>query len=127
MAKRELFNNIIIKDILYKMGAFPISRDAIDIDAIKKSLSLLRSGNVLCIFPEGTRNKTDEVLLPFKSGIEKIALKTNSLIIPFGISGNYGIRSNIKINIGSPIDVTKLDIHNQNNFLEDKVKELILK
>ena len=126
MAKKELFDLVILKDIFSKMGAFPIDRDKADIKAIKESLRILKNKEVLGIFPEGTRNKTDDIVLPFKEGVTTLSNKTDSLIVPFGISGEYK-RSKIKLNIGKPIDISKVEKENQTKYIEEKVKELILK
>ena len=98
MAKKELFDNFIIRNIFEKMGAFPVDRNDIDISAIKKAFSIIRNGEVLGVFPEGTRNKTDEILLPFKDGVSRIAVKNKALIVPFGIAGEYK-RNNLFLNI----------------------------
>lgn len=88
---------------------------------------MLKKGEVIEIFPEGTRNKTDNLILPFKDGVVKIAKKTNSLIVPFGISGKYCLRGDVKINFGEAIDFNNMEIEDENKYLEDKVKKLILK
>ena len=49
----------------------------------------MKKGISIFIFPEGTRNRTNEVLLPLKYGAVSMAKKTDSYLIPFGISGNY--------------------------------------
>lgn len=127
MAKKELFEIKVIKNIFRRMGAFPIDRTKFDLDALRTSLNILNGGNVLGIFPEGTRNKTENILLPFKSGAAKIARKTKSLIVPFGICGEYKFRSKICLNIGKSINISDLDLEDENKYLEDRVKELILK
>lgn len=126
MGKKELFKLKILRGIFNKMGAFPVDRENVDIKAIKTSLKLLKDGEVLGIFPEGTRNKTDNIILPFKEGVSTIASKTNCLIVPFGISGEFK-RGKLKLNIGEPIDIRKINKENQTKYLEEKVKELILK
>ncbi len=123
MAKKELFKNKLLKFIFESLGAYPINREGIDVSAIKETIKLLNSNNTICIFPEGTRNKTENIILPFKSGITKIAKKTNSLILPFGISGDYKHNGNLKIKFGEPIDLNKMDINDE--YLEYSVKRLI--
>ena len=125
MAKKELFSIFFFKNILYKMGAFPVDREKADLNAIKKALKVLKDNEVLGIFPEGTRNKTNEILLPFKKGVTSIAAKTDSLIVPFGISGEYK-KNKIKLNIGEPINIKEVN-ESSGEYLEDKVKKLILK
>ena len=126
MAKKELFDLIILKDVFRKMGSFPVDRDKADIKAIKESLRILKNNEVLGIFPEGTRNKTNEILLPFKEGVTTIASKTNSLIVPFGIGGEYK-RGKLKLNIGEAINIKNIEKDKQTEYLEEKVKHLILK
>ena len=126
MAKKELFELILLKNIFNKMGAFPVDREKLDIKAIKEALRILKNKEVLGIFPEGTRNKTDEILLPFKEGVVSISNKTNSLIVPFGIGGEYK-RNKLKLNIGEPINISEIEKDKQTKYLEEKVKELILK
>lgn len=125
MAKKELFDKKIIKDILLKVGAFPIDREKLDIKAIRTAFKLLEDNNVIGIFPEGTRNKTESVILPFKSGASMIGIKTNSPIVPFGIVGEYRLGSSICLNIGEPIEMKEIDKENQTEYLEEKVKKLI--
>ena len=126
MAKKELFKVKILNNIFSKMGAFPVDRESVDIKAVKESFRLLRSGEVLGIFPEGTRNRTDNILLPFKEGVSGIASKVNVPIVPFGISGEFK-RNKLNLNIGEPIDITKIEKEKQTEYLEQKVKELILR
>ena len=126
MAKKELFKLRILKNIFSKMGAFPVDRNNVDIKAIKESFRILKSGEVLGIFPEGTRNKTDNVLLPFKEGVSSIASKTKVPIVPFGIGGEFK-RNKLRLNIGEPIDINKIEKEKQKEYLEEKVKELVIR
>ena len=108
MAKKELFKLKILRSIFSKMGSFPVDRNNVDIKAIKESFRILKSGEVLGIFPEGTRNKTDNILLPFKEGVSSIASKTKVPIVPFGIGGEFK-RNKLRLNIGEPIDINKIE------------------
>ncbi len=58
---------------------------------ILKCVELVKGGTSICIFPEGTRNKTDEPLLPFHDGSLKIAEKSNCPIIPVAITNTENI------------------------------------
>lgn len=127
MAKKELFNNSITESFFSKAGAFPVDRDNIDINAIKTALRLLKEGETIGVFPEGTRNKTKALILPFKEGVTRIATKTNKVIVPFGIDGDYKLGKQIYLNIGEPIDMSTIDKESQAQYLEDTVKELILR
>lgn len=81
------------------------------IDNIKNDISM-------CIFPEGTRNKTDELMLPFKEGSFKMAEKTGCAIIPMAINNSAEIlenhfpkvkRTHVVLEYGKPIYPNELD------------------
>ncbi|WMJ76212.1 MULTISPECIES: lysophospholipid acyltransferase family protein [unclassified Sedimentibacter] len=99
MGKKELFDNKILGFLFKKLGAFPVDRGGVSMSAIKSSLSVLKSNEVLGIFPEGTRVKNyDENNA--KPGIGLIANKAKSNIIPFYIKGSYKFRGKIEIFFG---------------------------
>ncbi|MBE3094281.1 MAG: 1-acyl-sn-glycerol-3-phosphate acyltransferase, partial [Actinobacteria bacterium] len=56
MAKKEVFNSRILGEIVSFLNAFPVSRDSLDRKAIKNSIEILNSDEVLTMFPEGTRS-----------------------------------------------------------------------
>ena len=55
---------------------------------ILTGIDLIKNGISVCIFPEGTRNKSNDRLLPFKEGSLKMAEKTGCPIIPFAITNS---------------------------------------
>lgn len=105
MAKRELFENKILSYILYKLGSFPVDRQGTDITAVKNALKVLKSNEILGIFPEGTRvtgfNKDNA-----KPGVAMLALKSGANVLPIYIDSNYKIFKPVNINIGKPIDLS---------------------
>lgn len=128
MAKKELFSNKILDWFMTKAGAFPVDRDKKDFNAIKTAINLLKDNNIVVIFPEGTRNKTDEVILPFKKGTGSLALLAKTKIIPFAITGDYKFRSKPVIEFGEKIDLAKLSLNKNeiDEYLENKVKKMII-
>ncbi len=82
MAKAEIFKNKLFGKFLKSIGVIPVKRGAADLNAIKTALSVLKSGNVLGIFPEGTRNSEDAA----KGGVAMLAYKTKAQILPVAIS-----------------------------------------
>ncbi len=82
MAKRELFQKGISKAFTKKCGCIPVNRDGNDLKAVMQALKCLKSEEIVCIFPEGTRNKSGEMFLPFKSGAAMLSLRTHTPIIP---------------------------------------------
>ena len=97
MAKEELFKNGFIKWIAKIFGIFPVKRGGKDIDAIKISLKVLKSGGLLNIFPEGTRNGLEKGIKP-KNGAILIAQKAKVPIIPVGVQGSFKPFTKVKLN-----------------------------
>ncbi|MGI6620131.1 MAG: lysophospholipid acyltransferase family protein [Bacillota bacterium] len=106
MAKRELFNNRLFAYVLSKLHAFPVSREKADVGAIRTGLSVLSAGQVVGIFPEGTRQKTPDQLGPGHGGAALLALKTGAPVLPVAIRGSYGLRSVIRVACGAPFEIT---------------------
>ncbi len=105
MAKAELFKNIFMKALMNGLGAFPIKRGEADLKSIKTSLRLLGSGKVLALFPEGTRNKSNEVLA--EPGIAMLAVKSKVPVVPVAIISNYKLFRRTRVIIGEPIELSE--------------------
>ncbi len=140
IAKKEVFNNIFSSFILRNLNAFPVNRENIDIFAFKKAISILKEGEVLGIFPEGTRSSNGE-LQELKLGVLKIAKKAGVPILPVGITGTHKIypqgkklpvlfKYKIVVNYGVPQYFTDVDLKDKEcqkdaiNLLSNKIKEL---
>jgi 1-acyl-sn-glycerol-3-phosphate acyltransferase len=106
MGKKELFDNAFLKVFLTALQVFPVDRHVTDIGAVKKALRILKSDDVLGIFPEGTRVKEFNPENA-KAGVALLALKSGSPVIPVYIKANYKLFSKLYISIGEPIDYKK--------------------
>lgn len=106
MAKAELFDNKFKKWFFTNLAAFPIKRGKGDTDALDVAKNLLKGGQMLFIFPEGTRNGMAKGVR-MKKGAAMLALAANAPIIPIGIKGDYKPFSKVRINIGKPISLEK--------------------
>jgi len=98
MAKKELFESPIMRFILYLADAFPVDRNKRDIRAVKKALTVLKKGEVLGLFPEGTRMPEGEPG-DLKTGSVMLAVKSGAPIIPVGIK-NIKKEGRMTVNIG---------------------------
>ena len=124
MAKKEYFDGKFAW-FFKAVGCISVDRSKKDDAATNKALDVLKSGYALGLFPEGTRNKTDKFLLPFKFGAVSMANKTNSYLVPFGITGDYKFRSkNLTIRFGKPFKTTG-NLEKDNKKLEDIVSSLM--
>ena len=102
MAKKELFSNKLLGWFLKKLNAFPLDRSGNDLKAIKTALALLKSGEVLGIFPEGTRVKNGEDV-GAKAGVSMLALRAKVPVVPGVIVGDYKIFRHVYVVFGKPI------------------------
>lgn len=127
MAKREYFDGKLAW--FFKItGCISVDRSIHDDEAKSKALDVLKKDGAIGLFPEGTRNKTDAFLLPFKFGAVSMAKKTDATIVPFGISGDYKFRSkNLKVHFGEPFKVGDMDLETANQLLASKIGELMKK
>ncbi|WP_411342938.1 lysophospholipid acyltransferase family protein [Paenibacillus sp. WLX1005] len=103
MAKEELFALPVLGPILPKLGAFPVKRGGISKDSIRTALNVLRDGGILGIFPEGTRNSQAQVA---KKGAAVFALRSDAVVIPVAIIGQYKLFGKMKVVYGTPVDLT---------------------
>ena len=128
MAKKEYFDNKKVAWFFKAAGCISVDRSKKDNEAVSNALDVLNNSGAIGLFPEGTRNRTDDLLLPFKFGAVSMANKTNSYLVPFGISGEYKFRSkDLIIEFGKPFKVKNDDLEGANKKLEKTVKNLILK
>lgn len=125
MAKKEYFDNKKVAWFFKKSGCITVDRSKKDKNCVNLALSVLNDGGSVGLFPEGTRNKTQELLLPFKFGTVSMAKKTDSYIVPFAIIGEFKFRSKITIKYGKPFKVGNLSLEEANNLLYNKVKNLL--
>lgn len=127
MAKESLFKGLHGK-LFEGIGLIKVYRTKSNPGAVIEAEQILQQGGAVGIFPEGTRNKTDQELLKFRHGAVAIAQKTNSPIIPFAIKGQYRLfRKGLTIEFGKPIDVSKMEIEEANEYIRNEVLELLRK
>lgn len=126
IAKKELFKNILLNNFFKFLGVIPVDRNNKNPEAKKEAIDNLKNNNIVCIFPEGTINKTNNYILPFKYGAVSIAHKANKPIVPFAIIGKPKIFNyRVKIIIGKPIYIKTDDYPNETKKLENEVINLI--
>ncbi len=111
MAKSELWRTGWLGWALDRLWAFPVVRGTPDREAIQTATALLSAGELVGIFPEGTRNRDGSA--EAQQGVAFIAMRAGVPVVPVGIAGTDEIRPagsrrvrfpRIVIAFGEPID-----------------------
>ncbi len=127
IAKAELMKGIG-KFIFTGLGIIPIDRKTSGKSAIVNAEETLNSGKLIAIFPEGTINRTNDIMMPFKGGAVKIAFDTSTKIVPFAITGKYKpFKKSVTVKFFPCMDVPEGNLKATNKALEETVRNELLK
>ena len=116
LAKKEVFKPFI-RNFLSAYGAFPIDRKLRDRKALLWASNTLNEDKVLVVFPEGQRHPHTKLQKPL-AGAAMLALKTQSVILPVGITGSENLgplwkiaipTGKITVNIGQPFTLPNVE------------------
>ncbi len=107
LAKKEWFNNKVLGWLLRVMGAIPIDREKPSLNTIKTTLNVLKENKRLGIFPEGTRNKSNNEIMEIKQGTSMFAVKGKALITPVIIYSKVKMFKKNYAIVGEPIDLSE--------------------
>jgi 1-acyl-sn-glycerol-3-phosphate acyltransferase len=112
MAKSEMYR-APFKWVLKPAGAFPVRRGMGDEEAIRKAVELAKAGEVVAIFPEGTRRNKGvkkRVARP-RTGAARVALLAGVPLVPAAIGGTESLLKlgPLRVAYGPPIDLSDLD------------------
>ena len=126
MAKKELFQRKIIATFLTSIKAFPVDRENPSPSSIKTPVKLLKSGEVVGIFPGGTRTAEDA---PVKRGAVTIAALAKVPIVPVTYEGPSNLKDIWKyrkatITIGDPFVVEKASKEEISMYTEKLGREI---
>ena len=138
-AKRELFESLFLGRYIKALGAFPVDRGVADLGAVRYSLEVLKKGNVLVFFPEGTRSTSGD-FLPAQAGLGMIALRAGVPVVPVYLHGTAQAMGHLKspgpvrIWIGKPVDAAGVSrkrgreaYQEFSDLVLDQIKELARK
>jgi len=109
IAKIELFQTPVLAMLVTKLGAISVDRGMADITTIKSSLSYLKAGEKVAIFPEGARVIGDEAKAA-KTGAVKIAERAAVPIVPIYTPRRKGMFKKLHLVIGDPYYIEKPEI-----------------
>lgn len=107
MAKEELFKKKTAARFLRLLYAIPLTRGSADLTAVKTALRVLAKGDILGIFPEGTRTKTGKIG-PFEPGAALLSLRGNVPVVPVYIKGGYKLFHKVSVYFGEPVYLRRL-------------------
>ncbi len=96
VAKKELFVKPWQAWVLNALGAFPVDRGAHDEQSVQTAKAILARGDIVLIFPEGTRVRPG-ALGKAKRGVGRLALETGAPVVPVAVIGTEAIRRGWRI------------------------------
>ena len=97
MAKSELFHIPVLATVIRALGAFPVDRSRGDVAAFKAANEVLARGEVLGIFPEGTRNKNGRGTPQL--GVALLASRSGATVVPAYVSGTSQAKRRAKVTV----------------------------
>lgn len=133
LALYDLFDIRGLNWVLHLMGALPIKRGGTrDLDAVRTTLDLLKRGEAVGIYPEGTRSFTPG-LLRANPGVSLLALRSGAPILPVAVTGTErlvkapafffarlrGFR--VRIAIGRPFTVSSQGTRHSHQAIADAI------
>lgn len=115
MAKEELFRIPFVGTLIRKLGGFPVDRTRRDPAAMRTAITVLKSGELLGMFPEGTRSTTGE-LQELRAGAARLAARTRTPVIPAAVEntnralprGKLPRPARIAVTFGPPFELAEL-------------------
>jgi 1-acyl-sn-glycerol-3-phosphate acyltransferase len=118
MAKSELFTvNPVFAWLIRSLGAFPVRQGSADVGAVKEAIARLQEGDVLNVYPEGSRTEDGEIA-PMEKGIGLVIRRAKVPVVPVAIDGSFDAwpkgrkmfrRWPIRLQYGPPMNLAHLD------------------
>lgn len=111
MGKAELFVGVRGR-LFLALGGFPVKRGESDSEAIATAQAILARGDILSLFPEGTRVRDPEALGTPKRGAARLAIEAGAPMVPAAITGTekrkLPLPRRVQVSFGEPIPVDHL-------------------
>ena len=131
LAKETLAKNPLLALLGWIFDVIYVKKDSKDISALKGTLTCLKKGESIALFPEGTRNgleKGESV----KGGAAFFAIKSGVKVIPVGIAGKIKPFHKLTVTYGKPLDFSmykdpknKDDVEKVTEVIMEEIKKLL--
>lgn len=129
MAKKELFKVPLLAQLIRALGAFPVDRSGSDVSSIKKSIAMIKEGEMVTIFPQGHRQKNRPARgTEVKNGAGLLAYRTGAPVLPVYIkTKNFRVKPFhlTEIIIGKPLDNSELGFENGGGAEYSRASQII--
>ncbi len=117
LARQTLFGFAPFRWLITSLDAIPLDREGLGLHGLKETLKRLKRGEMVLIFPEGTRTRDGEVGV-FKPGFCALARRANVPLVPVGIDGAFNswprknvlpVPAAIHIQFGPPLEPSEIE------------------
>ncbi len=125
MAKSTFFDKPVVGFLFKKLHAFPVHSNTADMQAIRQGIKVLKQGEVLGVFPQGTRRKYRPILLRQEvyGGVALLALKAQAVIVPAMFEKSPLLFQRNVLHVGEEIDLKKYAGEKINQELLERVTD----
>lgn len=128
MGRDSLFEhcNRFLGQLLSRVGAFPVKRDSADRKAIKRASTMLKNGEIVCIYPEGTRRGRGTAVSSLHGGAAFVARMGSVPLLPATVRGAERIKEKgkclkfpkVEVRFGEPVYLEAFDCFPKNERLD---------
>jgi 1-acyl-sn-glycerol-3-phosphate acyltransferase len=136
LAAEKFYKSRFWRPLVRLTGQIKVERQTGDkTEAIEKANSILERGDILGIYPEGTRSADGEIHKPF-IGVARFALKNKVSVVPVGIKGTFEVlprqkslpkfKKIVEINIGKSMDFSQYFGQEENKEVLNKITNEIM-
>ena len=132
MAKEDLFKTPVVGWVVAAYEAFPVRRGEADRQALRTAIKLLDQGQVIGMFPEGTRSKAGQIQ-PGHAGAALVALRSGAPVLPIALTGtqmvwrwpNILLRPKFAMTIGPVFHLERQAGASSHELLDDGVVQMM--
>jgi len=135
LARKSLLKWPFFGPLFPAMNVIPVDRDGNDMAALKVVIRLIKSGNGVVLFPEGTRSR-DGTLGNAQPGLGLVIAKTLAPVVPMRIFGAFEAfpkeakfprRHRITVAVGEPIHFSKTDVPDNSRETYQKLSDRVMR